>query len=410
MSKTFLSFPVKSFKRFDSPYNSKEGPAKYQFFVKTSDVPRELDDWLSVNPREQNLNTDVARAIRDSLASNDRIFHLLNRGICLAAEDVAYDNKVDEVKITLSSEDDHGIVDGGHTFKMILKHHSKRSIDYTDKYVQIEVITHIQSIDTIAEARNTSVAVDEKSIEELRGSFNPIKALINSVSINGDMFSKRIAFKQNEFWGQKINAIDVREIVAIINMFNPYLYDPEKNSHPLQSYSGKEASLRRFLSLNSSGNNRGDGDSNYRASIIEQMSDIIPDVFKIWDLVELEFAVVSKELKRRYGAKPYSNYGKDTVKKVSLFSNKDLIYTIPKGIMYPVVGAFRALVKKGCDDKFSWALDPFTVWEEKKEFFVSQVLDASQGLNNSPDKIGKSSLLWDSLYNQLLIHRLMQAK
>jgi hypothetical protein len=410
MLKTSLRFPVKSFKRFDNPYDPKESPTKYQFFVNTSDIPKELENWLEVNPREQNEKTDVARAIRDSLASNDKIFHQLNRGICLAADEVTYDNKTKEAIITLLSVEKHGIVDGGHTFKMILRHHEKNIPNIVEKYVQIEVVTDIDSIDTIAEARNTSIAVDEKSIQELKGSFNPIKSIIKDMIIGDDKFIDRIAFKQNEFCGKTVNSIDAREIIAIINMFNPYLYDPEDNNHPLQSYSGKEVSLKRFIYLSPDNSNNRKTDSKYRSAIIMQMSDIIPDIFKLWDMIELEFADASRELNRRYGSKPYSNYGKDNVKKVSVFSNKELRYTIPKGIMYPVVGAFRALVERGDNDKFTWNPSPFSVWTEKKEFFVSKVLDSSQGLGNSPDKIGKSVLLWDSLYNQVLIHKLMLRK
>ena len=57
------------------------------------------------------------------------------------------------------------------------------------------------------------------------------------------------------------------------------------------------------------------------------------DIFKLWDDIEVNFAKVSKELNRRYGSKPYSNYGKDNVKKISMFSNVEMDYTVPKGIM-----------------------------------------------------------------------------
>jgi len=48
--------------------------------------------------------------------------------------------------------------------------------------------------------------------------------------------------------------IDVREIIAILNIFNQELYPIKDNGHvggtqPIQSYTGKEVSLKKFLSL-----------------------------------------------------------------------------------------------------------------------------------------------------------------
>ena len=54
------------------------------------------------------------------------------------------------------------------------------------KYVQVEVITSFDSIEELAEARNNSVAVDDKSIEELRGTFDPIKRIIENQRIQGE--------------------------------------------------------------------------------------------------------------------------------------------------------------------------------------------------------------------------------
>ena len=74
-------------------------------------------------------------------------------------------------------------------------------------------------IENLAEARNTSVQVDAKSMAELAEKFDPIKE-----GLEGMPFFKRIAFKQNQIsvddeTGKKNKMIDAREIVAIISMF-----------------------------------------------------------------------------------------------------------------------------------------------------------------------------------------------
>ena len=142
-----------------------------------------------------------------------------------------------------------------------------------------------------------------------------------------------------------------------------------------------------------------------RAAVIEKMENIIPDIFELWDKIETQFTQVSKDLNKRYGSKPYSNYNNEKIKKISLFSNREMNYTIPKGIMYPVLGAFRALIVEK-DGKYDWCVSPFSVWNEKREQIVNSVLESSASFGNSPDKLGKSTLLWDALYNIILIYRL----
>ncbi|MCL2798268.1 MAG: AIPR family protein [Firmicutes bacterium] len=411
MEKLNLKIPVKSFKRFENPYNPKDTPAKYQFFMNTLDVPRELENWLDVNPREQKLNTDVARAILESLNSFDDNFHLLNRGLLIAADEISYDNQSCTINLVLSDIGKHGIVDGGHTFRQILASQNSPK-NQALKFVQCEVITNVSHIESLAEARNTSVAVDDKSMEELKGSFDSLKSILDTIIIDDDKFLDRVAFKQNEFWSEKkANVIDVREVIAILNMFNPYLYNPRESSHPIQSYTGKEVSLARFIKLDGNGNKEGNKD--FRDMVIKQMAPIIPDIFKLWDKIEREFPEVSRDLKRRYGSKPYSNHNNPNAKKISLFSNYLLEYTIPRGIMYPVVGAFRALIK--VDDTtgmLSWGeIDPFSAWDEKKEFIVNTILDSSEkNFSNSPERIGKASILWDSLYYQIMFLAMQKAK
>lgn len=404
MKELTIMIPAKSFKKYDNPYDSKEPAAKYQFFANVADIPADWMDWLSVNPREQKLTTDVARDIASSLRSNKRNFHVLNRGILLSADEVSFDNKEKKATIKFVDPKIHGIVDGGHTYRQILKYQEDMNLIF-EKYVQIEVVTTFDSIEELAEARNNSVAVDDKSIEELRGTFEPIKRIIENHLIQGEKYFDRISFRQNEFWGNKDvnNIIDVREIIALINMFNPLLYDPMVPVHPIQSYTGKAASLNKFLKMSPPGTR--EEDPEYRKAVVEKMGIIIPDIFELWDIIETQFAKVSKELNKRYESKPYSNYGKDNIKKISLFSNIEMEYTIPKGIIYPVLGAFRALIceKNG---KYNWVVSPFDVWNEKKEQIVTSVLESSAQFGNSPDKLGRSALLWDSLYNTILIYRL----
>ena len=307
------------------------------------------------------------------------------------------DNQTQCANLVLSDKKRHGIIDGGHTFRQIIESKEWPKND-VPKFVQIEVITNVSHIEYLADARNMSVAVDPKSMEELRGSFESLKNVINNITIGDNRFIERVAFKQNEFWEEEnVNAIDAHEIVAIVNMFNPNLYNPLTNSHPIQSYTGKEVSLSKFIKLD--GRTNQEGDKAFRDKVVNEMAPIIPDIFRLWDTIECGFPDAAKDLKRKYGTKPYSNYGNPKVKKVALFSNKTLEYSVPRGIMYPVVGAFRSLVERDeTTGLLRWSHNPFDAWQKAKAFIVETIIDNSETYSHSPEHIGKSKIIWDNLY------------
>ena len=129
--------------------------------------------------------------------------------------------------------------------------------------------------------------------------------------------------------------------ITILNMFNQNLYPimgPQGisgDSQPVQSYTGKEVSLKRFL-------NQG---KETREEILKKMQPIIGDIFRLWDTIEREFPEMVQKSKHYYGSKKYSKYNRGEVVGQTMFQQSDIKYLVPKGILYPVVGAFRALVK-----------------------------------------------------------------
>lgn len=259
------------FRKFKDPLG-KTNATKYIFYVKSCDVPDGIP--MATNPRDQKLTSSVANAIEESLLSNDGLFHLKNRGIILSAKQVRYDSHRQEVTVDFEDDICHGNIDGGHTYKILLEHKEKT----LNQYVQFEVMTGVEKIIAdLAEARNKSVAVDDKSMAELRGNFDPIKECIE-----GMPFYKRIAFKQNQITrdcetNKALKMIDVREIVSIICMFDISKYT--STVHPTKAYSGKQAMLQEYLTQ----------PEHYR-----KFSNVIPDIFDLYDAIEREFATAYK--------------------------------------------------------------------------------------------------------------------
>lgn len=375
-----LEFKVKgsTFRKLDDPFLNGQSK-KYVFYVKASEIP--LGIPMNTNPREQKLNSQVAKAIEDSLCSNDRAFHLKNRGVVLSAESVTYNNQKEIVTINFPDEQVHGNIDGGHTYKIVCEHKDENP----NQYVQFEVMTGVEDIiEELARARNTSVQVDEKSMAELANKFDPIKE-----GLQGMPFYKRIAFKQNQLEvdslsGKNLKMIDARDIVAIINMFE--MEHSEQKMQPTQAYSSKSRMLQVYL----------DDPERYR-----RFTNIAPDIFDLFDAIETEFAEAYNSSGGRYGRKKYSGYKDNKIVCRSKFNEQEMIYKVPDGLLYPVVGAFRTLVVYNkTTDKYEWynGVNPITVWNACKVALVKKVMDFAGSIGDNPNAVGKDSNIWDLAY------------
>lgn len=373
-----------SFRKLDDPFN--DFTKKYMFYVKVCDVPEGIP--MATNPRDQKLTSGVAQAIKESLESNDGFFHLKNRGIVLSAKSCTYNNKTKEVTINFTDDMLHGNIDGGHTYKIVCEHRN----DNLDQFVQFEVMTGVEDIiEKLAEARNTSVQVDEKSMAELQQKFDPVKE-----GLEGMPFFSRIAFKQNQQafddeTNKKLKMIDAREIVSIINMFNIDKFDA--TTHPIKAYSSKAKMLELYL----------EDPESYRRYV-----NIMPDIFDLYDTIEMEFATAFNETGGKYGRKKYSGYKQGKVIGLSKFGLHELYYKIPDGLIYPALAAFRSLVVLNLEtNKYEWknGVSPITVWDKCKNGMTSQIMNFASAIGDNPNAVGKDSNIWNLAYMTVLLYQ-----
>lgn len=393
---------AKSFKKMEDPTNSSEKHIKYVCYVKANSIPQEMNNWFSTNPREQKMSTNVAKKITESLRDNEN-FHELNRGVLISASEVKYDTLFKELTITFEDSEIHGNIDGGHTLRAILEANNKHTL-HEDRYVFFEIFTGIDSPVELAAARNTSVQVDLKSIAELENSFEEIKS-----AFEGLPFANRIQYKMNEHYNdENINPIDVREIISISAMFSQSMY-PYKNSsgtlnetQPIQCYSGKETTLRKFLNMDSSDKLQ---QKINRDTMVKMMKPVIKDIFSLWETIEREFASTANSTNRRYGTRKYSRYHNGDIVGHTMFEENDLQYIVPKGLMYPLVGSFRALITIDVESgMYGWKKQPLDVWRAIGSKLVGIILDEKA---ENPDTLAKNPNLWSNLFKEIYIYAYM---
>ncbi len=381
--KRILTFKIQSFRRIPNPYlKSEEGEKGAEMYIAICDVKDLPDDFpMDTNPREQKMTTNVAKKIKDSLLNTSELnFYLLNRGILLSAKDVSYNNYSNEITIGFEDHEVHGNVDGGHTYKTILQYRDQ--LDPGQQYVKIEILTGIEGIfQSLAAARNTSVQVQDKSIAELEDRFDIIKNTLSNESYIG-----RVFFKENDN-----GDIDVADLLAILNLFNIARYNGT-TSFPINSYSSKKKCIDLYIE-----DHKQYGETSENPYV--KMIDIMPDIFKLYDTIEVNMNKYYRQKNPggRYGLTKGVQVPKLNQEFHSKFLGNDLDAASPNGFIYPILGAFRAIVEEK-NGKYCWKKNPFSVLDKVGADLVESTVSMSRSLGNNPQSVGKEPNIWKTLY------------
>ena len=378
-----LTFPALSFRKIPNPYmNSEVGSKDANSYVAICDVKNLPDNFpMETNPREQNLNTNVAKKIKGSLLDTAALdFYLLNRGILLSAKDVTFNNYSNEITIVFEDPEVHGNVDGGHTYRTILNNRDK--LDPGQQFVRLEILTGVESIfQSLAAARNTSVQVQDKSIAELEDRFEIIKKALADQS-----YMDRVYFKEND-----AGDIDVADLLSILMMFNIDRF-PGTDSYPTMSYSSKKRCIDLYIQ-----DHKKFGETPANAYV--KMAPIMKDFFKLYDKIEVNMNAYyrSKNPTGRYGATKGVVVPKAGTELKSKFYGNNLEVQSPNGFIYPILGAFRALLKEE-NGAYVWKTNPFAILEKAGPDLVESTVSMSRSLGNNPQSTGKDVNLWKTLY------------
>lgn len=387
--KRLLKFKVTSFRKIPNPYFTSENkgesnPEMFIMLADVKDIPSDIP--METNPRMQNEKTKVAKKIQNSLTNHsDRNFYLLNRGLLLSAKEISYNNESGEVSILFEDLSVHGDVDGGHTYE-IIKENSKL-LSKGEQFVKIEVLTGVEDMfEQLAAARNTSVQVTDQAIAELENRFDLIKDAFKNESFYND-----ISYKQND-----VKRIDVSDILAILNLFNIDKYPTDKLvPMPINSYSSKKSCIDAYISESKNHENDQTKNPYYK------MKKIMPQIMKLYDTLEINMPVYYKgesPLVKKYGAISGVSMVKSGLQKYkSKFYEREMDYSSPLGFIYPILGAFRALVIER-DGFYEFAYDPIKTLNDLGQILVADTIQTSRDLGNNPNATGKNNTLWQNLY------------
>lgn len=379
-----LKFKVEALRTLTSPYRKRENDESafetiYYLLVDMKELP--VDIPLDVNPREPKMTTNVAHSLLSAVVEPETDFYINNRGIVIAAKALTFNSADSEVTIDIGNQDDendrflYGILDGGHTYTAIMKKRDEIPEDLR-KFVRIEVITNVQNITRLSDARNTSVQVSDMALFNLDDNLDGIKT-----AIAGQVYADLIAYKDNEN-----KPIHVSELLRLMYAFDIDKY-PDDNAAPVQSYSGKAQVFKRYKQA-------------FETPFYKSLTKHLTTLVELYDIIERELPEKYKKYKKAQGV---ANPRFGSVRGIESLDNPinteflatPTNYSVSSGYIYPIFGAFRSLLRfdesKGT---VSWLFDPVSIWNEVGTSIVQNTFETY----TNPQLAGKDKQLWLSNY------------
>lgn len=380
---TSFTFPVCSFRNIETPFK-KSGYQNYVAVVDIHELP-DFSAWRKINVRDPKLTGSVPERIRKSVQTNLELFVFMNRGIVVAADSVSFDNRSSKLTLTLKDPDLHGLLDGGHTYNIVCE--EREGLD-EPQYVKLEILEGFNQdeLPDLVDARNTSNQVRDQSLMELQGEFAKLKRAISACS-----YAELIAYKEHELLEDgSAKPIDVRDMIAILTCFDRQNFT--ERVHPINAYRSKAACLQHFKE---------------HKKDFEKIYPLAPDILELYDEIQIQLPELYNRARSKNGEVAGGKFGKLTGVTTYkgkrrghlLFTGRDTRYGVPAGFVYPVLGAFRALLEEK-DGRYIWGkgLKPLrllhgTLGETLADTIGNFALDA-----RNPSKTGKSPLVWQACY------------
>ncbi|QMV13593.1 AIPR family protein [Vibrio spartinae] len=368
-------------------------------FVEVSQLPDELRYWTDVNPRNpkltraDKLSGQVARSIVKTLEEDPSKFALKNLGIYLLVDDVVskrVSGDKHELEITLSDPEQHGIVNGGHTFQAI-RQVVENELYLGGAFVRLHLYQNINRdlIVDLAEGLNRNLQVTDTSLQNLQNKFDTIKQ-----AMSGHKGEDQIAYSDGES-----GSVDILEVIHLMSLLNISQY-PKSDKHPNDIFGSKQKVLKRYGE---------DIDSENSAFKI-----LIPHVHEI--------LVLSEEIQREcakftslYKIKNTDNknrVGSEEHKREAIFFTGQIGGFIPQGWLYPMLAAFRANIspQEWSNGKLKWLVDPKVLLKDVIQEMTDKITNIHKENKNKPAEVGRKPTSYDLCYATVFMRLAIQGK
>ncbi len=386
-------FTVHSVRSIDDPNaNDATEITRKEIVVNLYDLPRFEKDDLGPNPRRPNrLNSRERTAIIESLSDNGSNFHHLNRGLTIVAKSLAVEDRKGKTRVRLELADSkaerefYGVLDGGHTNQIINMYRDEHrdseeaEVYFRERCVNVQVLIPKGSSDNglgadlrdllndIKRARNTSVPVKRRDLENARHHFDLIKEVLQSKP-----YSSAIKWRDGDD-GQ----IDGQTIIILLMIFHRRF--ASYGDDPTNAYGKKDICLDKFVEFSVT-------DSDYLDASIR----FLPSLLDLYDRLELSFPETYNAAGGRFGG--FSNVRRADSDRYYTQLRSETPWKYPNAWIYPLFAAFRVLINEDeSSGEISWKRDALTFWENHGQEIVNAYLPIFKTIaSESPTKVGRS--------------------
>jgi hypothetical protein len=368
-----------------------------------------LAEWVGkaipddVNPRSHDLDmvhSSVARDIRETIRSRPEDFFLANRGATVIAEGLRFDPVLGEVEIKIADPDIHGLADGatsdavvelvqrevaeGRKFPELVFEEIPDYLKRARFHIEVIVgLTKKERIGMLARGRNTSRQVKSWSLADFQGAFDWIQDILEAPN---SKLRERIGYEENA--GREVTVLDV---LSLMTLFSREWDDKGaglKRKAPTVAYSSKGRMDTRLQDP-------------VLAPYYKALAPILEDILKLHDYVYARFedayknAMGGGKLGRRRGVESRPN------NPVALpLTGAKSNYDIPNGYTFPLLAAFRALVRYDESGQAGWKSSPFKFFDDYGPELVQVLIEQIDNLGGIPHLAGKSRAVYTSLHDR----------
>ncbi len=389
-----FTIPIRFVRRIPDPVSPHS--ERHILLCAISDLPKDLP--TDPNPRNPRIDRPIWREIKKHLLNEEgepNTFHLKNKGITLIAKSV---NKIDDDKIELAFERGQGIVDGGHTYKLLIDNlgeiEDKNSVSNDDtskisQFIKLEVLTGIAPDlwPEIARGLNTAIQVQEMSLMELQEEFAWIKDELQDQPYKG-----RIAYREGDD-----APYDARDIIVLLDLFNVFEFPNEGAEHPVRAYTSKAQVLASYKAK--------------QKQQYERLRPILKDILTLHDIIAYDGRAKQNAAGGKGGRLAFIEDRKRGQFEF-VFTGKQSKYRLFDGALFPMLAAFRWMVTINPTTGLAEWRGGFAAVKDLWNKTGSELMRATQGtsdeLGRKPYAIGRSRNHWVSLHKTVANADLVQ--
>jgi hypothetical protein len=363
-------------------------------YVRVMDLPDEWKHWMEVNPRVPNTTKTgivtgaVPKAIRDTLWDDPDLMALKNAGLFLLVDSAdAYNapGGKGRLRLSFSDPDEHGLVNGGHTFATVLdaknRADNEKLLQMERAYVRLHIMRGVppKAVVEIAEGLNRSKQVRDESLKNLDGAFETIKR-----AMRGKPGENEIAYYEGDS-----GEIPISNVLAFLQIFNLNRYEVGKEV-PNDLY-GRTYNTMKFFSADLEDDN----------AAMELLMEHTPEILVLADEIRKRTIPACKDPRvdfeiGRMKSGQLRVRSPENLQTPLHFLGEQLDGDPPKAWIYPMLAAFRLNVEWNPAKRvFGWKVSNDEILDGVMVDLVRACVKEHRDSRDKPEWVAKRSSTYE---------------